>query len=95
MPKSSFCKADIPATAALKPGIVVMHETDLDTAAVLIRKPSCLEPRPNGVFITNWTSPLVITSFADSWFELLSEFFLTSSDGTPFSERNAFVPEVL
>jgi hypothetical protein len=40
IPKSSFCKADIPATAALKPGIVVMHETDLDTAAVLIRKPS-------------------------------------------------------
>jgi hypothetical protein len=38
--KSSFCNADIPATAALKPGIVVMHETDLDTAAVLIRKPS-------------------------------------------------------
>ena len=74
----------MPATAALKPGIVVIQGTALDIAAVRIRNPSCLEPRPSGVLITSWTNPLVIRSLADNCDECGSEFFLTNSDGTPF-----------
>ena len=43
-----------------------MHATDREIAAVLIKNPSCLEPRPKGVLITNCTNPLVIRSLADN-----------------------------
>ena len=77
MEKSASCNAVMPATAALNPGMVVMQGTDLDTAAVLIKKPSCREPRPSGVLITSCTIPLVIISLDESLSDAGSEFFLT------------------